>query len=142
VDAGEHVAETFPDNFREKSAEIPVLDCQRTFWEKVTLLHAENHRPDPNKLKPRMARHWSDVAVMSTAERLKDDKLSLYLLDQVIRFKKAISPRIGRTTTPPSLAAFELCLTNHYKRSFARTTKKCKKCFRPSLSPLSKFSKD
>lgn len=82
------VAETFPENFREKSAEIPVLDCQRTFWEKVTLLHAENHRPDPNKLKPRMARHWSDVAVISTAERLKDDKLSLDLLDQVIRFKK------------------------------------------------------
>jgi hypothetical protein len=82
------VAETFPENFREKSAEIPVLDCQRTFWEKVTLLHAENHRPDPNKLKPRMARHWSDVAVISTAERLRDDKLSVDLLGQVIRFKK------------------------------------------------------
>lgn len=82
------VAETFPDIFRVKSAEIPVLDCQRTFWEKITLLHAENHRPDPSTLKPRMARHWSDVAVMSTAERFKDDKLSLQLLDQVIRFKK------------------------------------------------------
>ena len=82
------VAETFPENFREQSAEIPVLDCQRTFWEKVTLLHAENHRPDPNKLKPHMARHWSDVAVMSTAERFKNDKLSLDLLEQVIRFKK------------------------------------------------------
>jgi len=82
------VAETFPENFREKSAEIPVLDCQRTLWEKVTLLHAENHRPDPNKLKPRMARHWSDVAVISTAERLRDYKLSVDLLGQVIRFKK------------------------------------------------------
>lgn len=82
------VAETFPDIFRVRSAEILVLDCQRTFWEKVTLLHAENHRPDPSKLKPRMARHWSDVAVMSTAERFKDDKLSFELLDQVIRFKK------------------------------------------------------
>jgi len=82
------VAETFPENFREKSAEIPVLDCQRTFWEKVTLLHAENHRPDPKMLKPRMARHWSDVAVMSTAERFKHENLSLDLLDQVIRFKQ------------------------------------------------------
>ena len=82
------VAETFPDIFRVKSAEIPILDCQRTFWEKITLLHAENHRPDPNTLKPRMARHWSDVAVMSTAERFKDDKLSLTLLDKVIQFKK------------------------------------------------------
>jgi nucleotidyltransferase AbiEii toxin of type IV toxin-antitoxin system len=35
-----------------------------------------------------MARHWSDVAVMSTAERFKDEKLSLELLAQVIRFKK------------------------------------------------------
>jgi hypothetical protein len=78
----------FPDIFREKSAAIVVLDCERTFWEKVTLLHAENHRPNPTKLKARMARHWSDVAVMSTAERFKDEKLSLDLLAQVIRFKK------------------------------------------------------
>jgi hypothetical protein len=48
----------------------------------------ENHRPDPSKLKPRMARHWSDVAVMSTAKRFADEKLSLDLLAQVIRFKK------------------------------------------------------
>src|SRR5229473_1781042 len=82
------VTEMFPDIFREKSAAVVVLDCERTFWEKVTLLHAENHRPDPTKLKARMARHWSDVAVMSTAKRFKDEKLSLDLLAQVIRFKK------------------------------------------------------
>ena len=82
------VAEVFPDIFREKSATTIVLGAERTFWEKVTLLHAENHRPDPGKLKPRMARHWSDVAVMNTAERFKDEKLSLDLLSQVIRFKQ------------------------------------------------------
>lgn len=82
------VAEVFPDVFREKSASTIVLGAERTFWEKVTLLHAENHRPDPSKLKPRMARHWSDVAVMGTAERFKDEKLSLDLLSQVIRFKQ------------------------------------------------------
>jgi Nucleotidyl transferase AbiEii toxin, Type IV TA system len=83
-----NVAETFPDVFRDKSATVLVLDSERTFWEKVTLLHAENHRPDPSKLKARRARHWSDVAVMSTAERFQDDKLSLDLLHQVIKFKK------------------------------------------------------
>jgi nucleotidyltransferase AbiEii toxin of type IV toxin-antitoxin system len=81
------VAEMFPDIFREKLATVLVLDSERTFWEKVTLLHAENHRPDPTKLKPRMARHWSDIAVMSTAERFKEDKLSIDLLRQVVRFK-------------------------------------------------------
>jgi Nucleotidyl transferase AbiEii toxin, Type IV TA system len=82
------VTETFPDIFRKKSAPIIVLDSERTFWEKVTLLHAENHRPDPTKLKARMARHWSDSAVMCRAERFRDEKLSIELLAQVIRFKK------------------------------------------------------
>jgi hypothetical protein len=82
------VAEEFPDLFREKSTTLAVLDCERTFWEKVTLLHAENHRPDLAKLKPRMSRHWSDVAVMSTADRFKDDKLSTQMLREVIRFKQ------------------------------------------------------
>lgn len=86
------VIEMFPDIFQEKSAAIVVLDCERTFWEKITLLHAENHRPDPAKLKLRMSRHWSDVAVMSTAERFVDEKLSLQLLDQVIRFKETYFP--------------------------------------------------
>jgi hypothetical protein len=86
------LAETFPDIFQEKSAAVVVLDCERTFWEKVTLLHAENHRPDPTKLKARMARHWSDVAVMSTAERFQDEKLSTELLAKVIGFKKIYFP--------------------------------------------------
>jgi hypothetical protein len=82
------VAETFPDVFREKAATVLVLDSERTFWEKLTLLHAENHRPDPTKLNKRMVRHWSDVAVISTAERFKNEELSLDLLAQVIAFKK------------------------------------------------------
>jgi hypothetical protein len=35
-----------------------------------------------------MARHWSDVALMSTAERFQDEKLSFGLLAQVINFNK------------------------------------------------------
>lgn len=86
------VTEVFPEIFREKSAATVVLGAQRTFWEKVTLLHAQNHRPDPAKLKPRMARHWSDVAVMSTSERFEDEKLSSDLLSQVVRFKQIYFP--------------------------------------------------
>jgi len=82
------VAEEFPDVVKDRSAEIAVLDCERTFWEKITLLHAENHRPDPAKLKPRMSRHSSDVAVMSVSDRFASEKLSLDLLKTVIRFKQ------------------------------------------------------
>jgi len=83
-----YVAEEFPDVFVTPDFEIAVLDCERTFWEKVTLLHAENHHPNPSRLKSRMSRHWSDIAVMSAGDRFTDEKLSLDLLRQVIEFKK------------------------------------------------------
>ena len=54
----------------------------------MTLLHAENHRPDPSKLKSRISRHWSDIAVISVADRFVNEKLSLDLLRTVIRFKQ------------------------------------------------------
>jgi hypothetical protein len=82
------VAEEFPKEFTDKPALVIALDCQRTFCEKVTLLHAENHRPDPSKLKPRMSRHWSDVAMMSVSDRFVNEKLSIDLLGTVIRFKQ------------------------------------------------------
>jgi hypothetical protein len=83
-----YVTEEFPNAFSTQDVEVAVLDCERTFWEKVTLLHAENRRPDLGKLKQRMSRHWSDVAVMSADGRFTDEKLSLDLLRQVIEFKK------------------------------------------------------
>lgn len=83
-----YVAEEFADIFTIPNVVVPVLDCQRTFWEKVTLLHAENHRPDPPALKLRMSRHWSDISVMSTNEIFATEKLDLTLLAEVVKFKK------------------------------------------------------
>jgi hypothetical protein len=37
-----YVVEEFADIFKLASVTVPVLDCQRTFWEKITLIHAEN----------------------------------------------------------------------------------------------------
>jgi hypothetical protein len=83
-----YVTEDFPDIFTIPNAVVRVLDAQRTFWEKVTLLHAEHHRPDPPALKLRMSRHWSDIAVMSTDEAFATEKLDLTLLAEVVKFKK------------------------------------------------------
>jgi hypothetical protein len=67
---------------------LPFLIASAPFGKKVTLLHAQNHNPDPGRLKPRMSRHWSDVAVMSVNDKFTDEKLSLDLLRLVIEFKK------------------------------------------------------
>ncbi len=85
-----YAAEEFPDVFREAKVTVPVLRCERTFWEKVTLLHAENHRTDLTNFKPRMSRHWSDIAVMSTAQPFAT--LDFALLDIVIAFKQIYFP--------------------------------------------------
>jgi len=53
-----YVAEEFPDVFTARGVTLTVLACERTFWEKVTLLHSEYHRPDFSTMKPRMCRHW------------------------------------------------------------------------------------
>jgi Nucleotidyl transferase AbiEii toxin, Type IV TA system len=82
-----YVTEEFPDIFTIPNVTVPVLDCQRTFWEKVTLLHAEHHRPDPTAVKLRMSRHWSDIAVISTDETFATEKLDLKLLVEVVKFK-------------------------------------------------------
>jgi len=84
-----YIAEAFPDIFTFPSTSVLVLNCERTFWEKATLLHAENHRPDPTSLKLlRMSRHWSDVAVMSTDQQFTDERLDFHLLEEVVKFKK------------------------------------------------------
>lgn len=87
-----YVAEKFPDAFTAPSVTLNVLACERTFWEKATLLHSENHRADPSSMKPRMSRHWYDVAVMSTDSRFADEKLDEALLREVIAFKNSHFP--------------------------------------------------
>lgn len=87
-----YVAEEFPGDFATPSVDLNVLACERTFWEKVTLLHAQYNRPEPSSIKARMSRHWHDVAVMSTDVRFEDDKLDKDLLHQVIEFKEIYFP--------------------------------------------------
>ncbi len=41
--------------------QIRTLSPERTFWEKVTLLHAENNRPKEKDFKDRLSRHYYDI---------------------------------------------------------------------------------
>lgn len=63
-------AEHFADYFSVRSARIHTLAAERTFWEKVTLLHDENHRPH----KPaggawkEKSRHCYDIVMLAQSE--------------------------------------------------------------------------
>jgi hypothetical protein len=47
------------------SALVPVLLAERTYWEKVTLIHAENTRRNAKANTERYSRHWYDLAMLS-----------------------------------------------------------------------------
>jgi hypothetical protein len=64
-----------------------VLEAERTFWEKATLLHAEYHRPEDKPTPIRLSRHFYDlmqVAASETGERAIAD---LALLSRVVAHK-------------------------------------------------------
>jgi hypothetical protein len=59
------VAEVFPKLFEDFRCDAVVLDLERTFWEKATILHAEAHRDSTKPLRDRYSRHYSDMAALS-----------------------------------------------------------------------------
>lgn len=60
-----YVAEAFPDALPGAGVDVPVLDIERTFWEKATILHAEAHRPAEKPVPERYSRHYADLAVLA-----------------------------------------------------------------------------
>ncbi len=81
-----YMAEIYPNLFHDADAQVVVTTAERAFWEKITILHAQVHRPTP--LPPRYARHYYDAAMMSRNAELKNRAFAdIYLLYQVSSFK-------------------------------------------------------
>lgn len=55
------VADVFGPLFDQPACTVNALRPERTFWEKVMLLHEERLRPAGRQHRPRMARHYYDV---------------------------------------------------------------------------------
>jgi hypothetical protein len=72
------------------SATVPVLSIERTFWEKVTLLHDESRREVFNKNANRKARHWSDVVMLSRHPDYESWCQSQVIRDSVLDIKSTL----------------------------------------------------
>ncbi len=83
-------------------ASVNVLSPVRTFWEKVTLAHAECSRSEWRHDGDRFARHWSDLAALADHQIGERALAHRAVLEDVVRIK---------TTFWSSAAAnYELCL--------------------------------
>ncbi|MBK9003921.1 MAG: nucleotidyl transferase AbiEii/AbiGii toxin family protein [Sphingomonadales bacterium] len=58
-----YLAQAFPDELPDALVQVSTLSVERTFWEKVTILHALHHG---TKLLPEMSRHYYDTMMLAT----------------------------------------------------------------------------
>jgi hypothetical protein len=69
------------------SVNVRVLDPQRTFWEKATILHEIAHRDEATGFPQRYSRHYYDLAVLSRSDIGARAARNADLLVAVARFK-------------------------------------------------------
>lgn len=79
-----YVAELFPQLFDEPNSTVHVLTAERTFWEKVTILHALHHG---RKMRERMSRHYYDTYILAQKGIADKAMPDVALLEQVVRNK-------------------------------------------------------
>jgi len=56
-----YVAEVFPAEIGNSTFSVRTVAPERTFWQKVALLHEEEHRTTDDPPKARLARHYYDI---------------------------------------------------------------------------------
>lgn len=80
-------AEQFPAAFQQADTVVPTVDVERTFWEKVTILHKTAASYDHKGIPPRYARHYYDIYQMSRSDVKYRAFSRKELLEQDVKFK-------------------------------------------------------
>ena len=91
-DVQPYAAQYFSNIFEQTKVSIPTIVVERTFWEKLTILHAEAHRPADKALPSRYARHYYDVYKLVESGVHTRALTDLKLLEDVVIFKQRFYP--------------------------------------------------
>lgn len=78
----------YVNNLSFPVAEVTVLSPQKTYWEKLTLIHYECNRPTLKDDANRISRHWYDISMLCNHEIGKQAISNRELLGEVIKIKK------------------------------------------------------
>ncbi|HCY36400.1 MAG TPA: nucleotidyl transferase AbiEii/AbiGii toxin family protein [Candidatus Margulisbacteria bacterium] len=89
-----YVAQEYPTLFDVVDVRVKAVDVERTFWEKVTILHHEAHRPETSRMPDRYSRHYYDLYMLMGNAEIQGKALdNLDILSDVVRFKSKFYPR-------------------------------------------------
>ena len=83
-----YVAEDFPQLVDDPDCPVRAIDAERTFWEKATILHCEAHRRQTSPTPVRYSRHYYDLYLMAQSHVKAVALADLFLLQEVVEFKK------------------------------------------------------
>ncbi len=76
------------DKIQEPKVTVRVLNAERTFWEKATILHQYAHLPEEKALPARLSRHWYDFFKLLNSNIKSKSLAEVALLDRVANHKK------------------------------------------------------
>lgn len=82
-----YAKETLKDKIHEPEIWVRVLNAERTFWEKATILHQYSHLPEDKKLPPRISRHFYDFFRLLKSEIKEKALIETALLERVANHK-------------------------------------------------------
>jgi hypothetical protein len=82
-----YAAEAYPQVFETAEAVIVATTPERSFWEKVTILHAEANRPESSRIRNRYSRHYYDTVMIARSKFKEKAFADMELLRQVVDFK-------------------------------------------------------
>lgn len=82
-----YIEQSFSEIFSSNKITVNALNPERTFWEKITLLHMLAHKSDDKPPQPRMARHYYDIYKLSKSEVIGTATKNIPLLESVATHK-------------------------------------------------------
>lgn len=88
-----YASEVYPKVFEQADTTILTAAAERTFWEKVTILHHEANRPENLAMPKRYSRHYYDLYCIANSDNKTAAFNNLDLLMKVVRFKMKFYPR-------------------------------------------------
>lgn len=101
-------AEKYPDIFQQKETSVLTIDAERTFWEKLTILHKIANFPEGKVLPARYARHLYDVYNLGNSWVKESAFKRRELLEKDVAFKQKFYYAKGAHYETATLGSIEL----------------------------------
>ena len=101
-------AEKYPDIFSQKDTSVLTIDVERTFWEKLTILHKIANFPEGKPLPARYARHLYDMYNMGNSWVKERAFKRKELLEKDVVFKQKFYYVKGAHYETATLSSIEL----------------------------------